>query len=356
MVAPRVRAPRASHLPRRRRCAVAHRGAPRRHGHAHDIALAYATASGDSSRRARDDVHRRDRDDLFGEQAVLCAASRPWCERLRDLGGGRLPAESAYFECLHELKLIVDLMYEEGITGMRFSVSDTANTGSHPWTAVINDQVKAEMKKILTEIQDALSPPSGQGERDRPSALSRIEGRRQEAPDRRDRKKLREMMPFVSAGKQKVSDISGATPTRSPPSAGRRIDGVTTLDEGEFGWVNNHHRQRAQRGGLARACTSCAAARALSMPSRRHFDSARTTSTITNRTAVCPTRAARSNSTRRSWWLDPRSVQWSRARLCAPDLDRSSSAGELGQHCLLVGEGGAVRARTGLRAQQSADR
>ena len=63
--------------------------------------------------------------------------------------------ESAYFECLHEVKLIVDLMYENGISGMRFSISDTAEYGDLTrGPRVINDAVKAEMKQILTEIQD----------------------------------------------------------------------------------------------------------------------------------------------------------------------------------------------------------
>jgi len=101
--------------------------------------------------------------DLFGEQAVLCggvsALVRAGYETLVEAG---YQPESAYFECLHELKLIVDLMYEEGITGMRFSVSDTAEYGDLTrGPRIITDQVKAEMKKYSQRSKTALLLPSG---------------------------------------------------------------------------------------------------------------------------------------------------------------------------------------------------
>ncbi|SFP25383.1 ketol-acid reductoisomerase [Amycolatopsis arida] len=94
--------------------------------------------------------------DLFGEQAVLCGGAtalvQAGFETLTEAG---YAPEVAYFECLHELKLIVDLMYEGGIARMRYSISDTAEYGDLTrGPRVINDQVKAEMRRILGEIQD----------------------------------------------------------------------------------------------------------------------------------------------------------------------------------------------------------
>ena len=101
--------------------------------------------------------------DLFGEQAVLCggvtALVRAGFETLTEAG---YAPEMAYFECLHEVKLIVDLMYEEGIAGMRYSISDTAEYGDLTrGPRVVTDATKAEMKKILGRSRAASSPPSG---------------------------------------------------------------------------------------------------------------------------------------------------------------------------------------------------
>jgi ketol-acid reductoisomerase len=94
--------------------------------------------------------------DLFGEQAVLCGGTaalvKAGFETLVEAG---YQPEIAYFECLHELKLIVDLMYEGGLEKMRWSVSETAEWGDYiTGPRIINDNTKAEMKKVLTEIQD----------------------------------------------------------------------------------------------------------------------------------------------------------------------------------------------------------
>ncbi len=150
--------------------------------------------------------------DLFGEQVVLCggvtALVNAGFETLVDAG---YQPESAYFECLHELKLIVDLMYEQGIAGMRYSISDTAEYGDLTrGPRVINDSVKAEMRKILDEIQDGTFAQewiaenrNGRPEYERLQA----EGKAQEIEV--VGAELRDMMPFISAGKQKVEDISG---------------------------------------------------------------------------------------------------------------------------------------------------
>ena len=182
-------------------------------GQAHDLALAYAYGIGATRAGVLETTFTEETEtDLFGEQAVLCggvsALVKAGYETLVEAG---YQPESAYFECLHELKLIVDLMYEEGITGMRFSVSDTAEYGDLTrGTRVITDQVKGEMKKILTEIQDGTFAAEWilENEIGRPRYRElRDAGKRH--PIEEIGKKLRGMMPFVSAGKQKVSEVSG---------------------------------------------------------------------------------------------------------------------------------------------------
>jgi ketol-acid reductoisomerase len=93
--------------------------------------------------------------DLFGEQAILCGGLTALCKACFEtlVEAGYQP-ESAYFECFHELKLIVDLMYEHGISGMRYSISDTAEFGDMiTGPRIINDAVKKEIKNVLTDIQ-----------------------------------------------------------------------------------------------------------------------------------------------------------------------------------------------------------
>lgn len=125
-------------------------------GNAKAIALAYAKGLG-ATRAAvyETDFKEETETDLFGEQAVLCGGAselvRAGYETLVEAG---YAPEMAYFECLHELKLIVDLMYEKGITGMREAISDTAKWGDVTrGKRIVNDETRAEMKRILEEIQ-----------------------------------------------------------------------------------------------------------------------------------------------------------------------------------------------------------
>ena len=122
------------------------------------VALAWAKGIGGTRAGVIETTFKEETEtDLFGEQAVLCGgASALVPGRLRHPGGqaGYQP-EMAYFECLHELKLIVDLMYEAGISGMRFSISETAKYGDVvTGPRIINKAVRAEMKQVLTEIQN----------------------------------------------------------------------------------------------------------------------------------------------------------------------------------------------------------
>jgi len=125
-------------------------------GHALERALAYALALGCLKAGVIDTNFREETEsDLFGEQAVLCGGTaeliRAGFETLVEAG---YAPEIAYFECLHELKLIVDLIQEGGLSYMRYSVSDTAEYGDYTrGPRVVNEQTRAEMKKILAEIQ-----------------------------------------------------------------------------------------------------------------------------------------------------------------------------------------------------------
>ncbi|MEG0797765.1 MAG: ketol-acid reductoisomerase [Acidaminococcaceae bacterium] len=126
-------------------------------GKAYDLALAYAKGIGGTRAGVLDTTFRDETEtDLFGEQAVLCggvtalitAGFETLCE------AGYAP-ENAYFECMHEMKLIVDLMYEGGMAKMRHSISDTAEYGDYvTGSRIITDATKKEMKQVLTEIQD----------------------------------------------------------------------------------------------------------------------------------------------------------------------------------------------------------
>ncbi len=126
-------------------------------GKAQQITLAYARALGSTRAGVLQTTFAEETEtDLFGEQAVLCGGVtsliRSGFETL--VGAGYQP-EIAYFECMHEMKLIVDLMYQGGMSYMRYSISDTAEYGDYvSGPRIINDQIRAEMQKILHEIQD----------------------------------------------------------------------------------------------------------------------------------------------------------------------------------------------------------
>ncbi|MHA6784861.1 ketol-acid reductoisomerase [Pseudonocardia saturnea] len=126
-------------------------------GGAKALALSYAAAIGGARAGVIETTFKEETEtDLFGEQAVLCGGAaalvQTGFEVLTEAG---YAPEIAYFECLHELKLIVDLMYEGGIANERFSISDTAEYGDLTrGPRIVNAQTKAEMQKILGEIQD----------------------------------------------------------------------------------------------------------------------------------------------------------------------------------------------------------
>ena len=126
-------------------------------GKAKELALAYAKGIGSTKAGVLETTFGEETEtDLFGEQAVLCGGAselvKAGFETLVEAG---YQPEIAYFECLHELKLIVDLMYEGGLSWMRYSVSDTAQYGDMTvGKRIINQETRKEMKKVLGEIQD----------------------------------------------------------------------------------------------------------------------------------------------------------------------------------------------------------
>jgi ketol-acid reductoisomerase len=182
-------------------------------GHAQGLALAYADAIGGARAGVLETTFEEETEtDLFGEQVVLCggltALVQAGFETLVEAG---YQPESAYFECLHELKLIVDLMYEQGIAGMRYSVSDTAEYGDLTrGPRVINDAVRAEMRAILDEIQTGRFAEEwiAESESGRPN-FSALRQAGRDHPIEKVGAELRAMMPWISAGKQRVEDASG---------------------------------------------------------------------------------------------------------------------------------------------------
>ena len=170
-----------------------------------DVALSYAAAIGGARAGVIETTFREETEtDLFGEQAVLCGGATALVtagyETLVEAG---YAPEMAYFECLHELKLIVDLMYEGGIANMRYSISNTAQYGDITrGPRIVTDETKAEMKRILAEIQDGRFAREWmlENQANRPvfNALTR---KGEEHPIEAVGKKLRSMMPWLKKGR-----------------------------------------------------------------------------------------------------------------------------------------------------------
>ncbi len=175
-------------------------------GEALERALAYALALGCLKAGVIETTFREETEsDLFGEQAVLCGGAseliRAGFETL--VAAGYAP-EIAYFECLHELKLIVDLIQEGGLAYMRFSVSDTAEYGDYTrGPRIVNQQTRAEMRKILSEIQSGAFAKEWieENRSGRKNFLAMREAARHQPVEEVGRE-LREMMPFLKKKKE----------------------------------------------------------------------------------------------------------------------------------------------------------
>ncbi|MFV8784194.1 ketol-acid reductoisomerase [Microbulbifer sp. SA54] len=174
-------------------------------GSAKELALSYASANGGGRSGIIETNFREETEtDLFGEQAVLCggvsALVQAGFETLVEAG---YAPEMAYFECLHELKLIVDLMYQGGIADMRYSISNTAEYGDYvTGPRIVTSETKAEMKRVLTDIQTGkfakdfmLESLAGQ---------PRLKAERRIGSEHQIEEvgaKLRAMMPWIKANK-----------------------------------------------------------------------------------------------------------------------------------------------------------
>ena len=173
-------------------------------GRARDLALAYAVGIGAARAGILETTFKEETEtDLFGEQAVLCGGASALVQAgFETLVEAGYDPQMAYFECLHELKLIVDLMYEKGISGMRFSVSNTAEYGDYTrGKRVITDETKAAMKQILSEIQSGDFAREFIAENKAGNEnFDRMRGELQGAEIEDVGKDLRTMMPWIDQG------------------------------------------------------------------------------------------------------------------------------------------------------------
>ncbi|WP_102830452.1 ketol-acid reductoisomerase [Bartonella bovis] len=172
-------------------------------GNAHSVALSYACGIGGGRTGVIETTFREECEtDLFGEQAVLCGGLveliRAGFETLTEAG---YAPEMAYFECLHEVKLIVDLIYEGGIANMNYSISNTAEWGEYmSGPRVITDKTKVEMKRILKDIQTGKFTSDWMQEYKAGAARFKSIRRLNDAhPIEEVGKKLRAMMPWISS-------------------------------------------------------------------------------------------------------------------------------------------------------------
>lgn len=170
-------------------------------GKAKDYSLAYAKGIGGTRAGVLETTFKDETEtDLFGEQAVLCGGLseliKAGFETLVEAG---YSPENAYFECLHEMKLIVDLINQGGLSYMRYSISDTAEFGDYSvGKRIITDETKKEMKKVLKEIQDGTFAKSWilENQTNRAS-FNLIRKREQEHQIEKVGKELRKMMPWI---------------------------------------------------------------------------------------------------------------------------------------------------------------
>ena len=174
-------------------------------GKAEETVLAYAKGIGGTRAGVLETTFKEETEtDLFGEQAVLCggvcALMQAGFETLAEAG---YDPRNAYFECIHEMKLIVDLIYQSGFAGMRYSISNTAEYGDYvTGSRIITDETKKEMKQVLTEIQNGTFAKKWllENQVGRPTfnAMRRMEA---EHPIEKVGKELREMMSWIDSKK-----------------------------------------------------------------------------------------------------------------------------------------------------------
>ncbi|MGG3692021.1 ketol-acid reductoisomerase [Heyndrickxia ginsengihumi] len=183
-------------------------------GEAKDLAFAYAKAIGAARAGVLETTFQEETEtDLFGEQAVLCGGLtsliKAGFETLTEAG---YQPEVAYFECLHEMKLIVDLIYEGGLKNMRYSISDTAQWGDFvSGPRVVNEETKQRMGEVLADIQEGKFAKSwileNQANRPMFNAINAREGKH---PIEVVGEELRELMPFVKSQQKQKEVVANA--------------------------------------------------------------------------------------------------------------------------------------------------
>jgi ketol-acid reductoisomerase len=180
-------------------------------GQAKELALAYAKGVGAGRAGILETTFQEETEtDLFGEQAVLCGGVtslvKAGFETLTEAG---YQPEVAYFECLHELKLIVDLMYEGGLEGMRYSISDTAQWGDFvSGPRVVNAETKARMKEVLTDIQTGVFAKGWilENQANRPQ-FTAVNEQEKNHPIEKVGRELRELMPFIKKPQNSKKEV-----------------------------------------------------------------------------------------------------------------------------------------------------
>jgi ketol-acid reductoisomerase len=182
-------------------------------GKAKQTALAYARAIGATRAGVLDTTFEEETEtDLFGEQVVLCGGLTELIKGSYEtlVAAGYQP-ESAYFETLHEVKLIVDLIYEGGITNMRYSISDTAEYGDMTrGPRIITEETREEMRRILDDIQSGRFANEWilENQAGRP-VFNALRKKSAEHPIEEVGERLRSMMPWIGAGRTRPQDASG---------------------------------------------------------------------------------------------------------------------------------------------------
>ena len=180
-------------------------------GHAKALGLSYARALGATRAAVLETTFREETEtDLFGEQAVLCGGVTALVQAGFDtLTQAGYQPESAYFECLHELKLIVDMMYEGGLGWMRHSISDTAEYGDYTrGPRIVNDSTRAEMKRILRDIQTGVFAREWilENQAGRP-VFDKLRDEGKAQPIEEVGRRLREMMSWLRDAKKDSSEV-----------------------------------------------------------------------------------------------------------------------------------------------------
>jgi ketol-acid reductoisomerase len=183
-------------------------------GRAHEYALSYAHGIGSTRAGVLETSFREETEsDLFGEQAVLCGGLTSLMEKgFETLVAAGYAPEIAYFECVHEMKLIVDLIYEGGLSRMRYSISNTAEYGDLTrGQAVVGDQTRQAMNKVLAEIQDGTFAREWIEEnKNGGKKFAALREREKQHPIEKVGEQLRAMMSWLPSEKKKATETAKA--------------------------------------------------------------------------------------------------------------------------------------------------